>query len=332
MGKNHQLRGVSIFLAGLFTIVMVYATVVIPMKLHAQISSVITGEKITFLTSSGLLWRIGMVSLCLLVALVVAGFVLEKTRLSSLGSVLLYLPTFSYFALVMWWLYGIGFLRVLWLPIADILPFVGELVYLPYLVLIPLVRILSWLLGTDIGIIGIIAGYGSICFFIGGGSFVFLLGTEAWLYGKKKGQAVIDFGVYQYSRHPQYLGFILWSYGGSFRVGSVAPPPVLWGYIHPGFPWLVSVLLVMCIALFEEQTMVQEYGEEYLSYREETPFLLPLPSFLATLVTGPMRLLLGKDHPTKKREIAYVFFLYLSLYLLAAYLFHYLMLALLGSR
>ncbi|NIQ05818.1 MAG: isoprenylcysteine carboxylmethyltransferase family protein, partial [Candidatus Korarchaeota archaeon] len=135
-----------------------------------------------------------------------------------------------------------------------------------------------------------IALYGlSVLFFVGCGCFVFLLGTEAWLYGQRKGQDIIDFGVYRYSRHPQYLGFILWSYGGSFMVGSVILSPLIVTNLNPGFAWVVSVLLIVCVALFEEQTMIEQYGEEYRSYRKETPFLLPLPSFLATLVAGPMR-------------------------------------------
>ncbi|NIQ05817.1 MAG: hypothetical protein GWO20_08865, partial [Candidatus Korarchaeota archaeon] len=92
----------------------------------------ITEERIDFSTVTGMSVYIGIVAFSLLVALVVAGFILEKTRLSALGSFLLYLPTLSYFAVFMWALfYGIGILGVLWYPIAPIFPFVGELVYLP---------------------------------------------------------------------------------------------------------------------------------------------------------------------------------------------------------
>lgn len=105
MGKNRLLRGVSILLAGFFTIVMVYATFLFPEILHALLPSVITEERIDFSTVTGMPVYIGIVAFFLLVVLVVAGFILEKTRLVSLGSLLLYLPTLSYFAVFMWALF-----------------------------------------------------------------------------------------------------------------------------------------------------------------------------------------------------------------------------------
>jgi protein-S-isoprenylcysteine O-methyltransferase Ste14 len=45
------------------------------------------------------------------------------------------------------------------------------------------------------------------------GLFIFFLRAAAWLYGRFKGVGLVTFWIYRYSRHPQYLGFLLWSYG-----------------------------------------------------------------------------------------------------------------------
>ncbi|NIQ07895.1 MAG: DUF1295 domain-containing protein [Candidatus Korarchaeota archaeon] len=331
MGKDLLLRVFSTLLAGLFTIGMVYATFLFPEILHALLSSIITSKEIEFLMwmhwtccgaeGYGILWLIGVIALYLLVALVVAGFVLEKTHWSSYGSFLLYLPTLSYFALIMWEFSGIGILRVLWYPIVYIFPFLN-FGYMPYYIL----RDFSRFIGISMDTVWMALGAIELAF-VGSGIFVFLLGTKAWLYGKRGRKDIIDFGVFKYSRHPQYLGFVLWNFGLTLMTGIV--PAMRGAYVSTWFPGFISVLLIVCVALFEEQTMVKQYGEEYQTYRKETPFLLPLPSFLAKLVIGPMKLLIGKNRPTKKQEIAYIFFLYLSLYLLTAFLLYTLMHAIL---
>lgn len=48
---------------------------------------------------------------------------------------------------------------------------------------------------------------------IGSGLLIFLLGTIAWFYGKSERREIIDFWTYKYWRHPQYMGFLIWSYG-----------------------------------------------------------------------------------------------------------------------
>jgi len=45
------------------------------------------------------------------------------------------------------------------------------------------------------------------------GLLIFSLGIVTWIYGKFNGFKVIDFWIYKYSKHPQYLGYLLWSCG-----------------------------------------------------------------------------------------------------------------------
>jgi hypothetical protein len=56
------------------------------------------------------------------------------------------------------------------------------------------------------------------------GLIIFLLGVFTWLYGKFKGIRIIDFWIYRYSRHPQYFGFLLWSYGLTILASTIGAP------------------------------------------------------------------------------------------------------------
>ena len=94
---------------------------------------------------------------------------------------------------------------VLWLPLLDIsfdLQRLGMVIHAPY-------DLLNWLLHS-----AGIKGYSYIVyFFIGGGLLVFFIGTYAWLSARAGRKKVADMWIYRFSRHPQYAGWIMWSYG-----------------------------------------------------------------------------------------------------------------------
>jgi protein-S-isoprenylcysteine O-methyltransferase Ste14 len=141
------------------------------------------------------------------------------------------------------------------------------------------------------------------------GLIIFFLGVFTWLYGKFKGIRIIDFWIYQYSRHPQYFGFLLWSYGLTILASTIGAHKG--GYVPPpSLPWLISTLIIVGVALHEENVMVRMYGDEYVRYRNCTPFMLPLPKQISNLATLPMRKLLGKSRPENGREIAFIILLY----------------------
>jgi len=150
---------------------------------------------------------------------------------------------------------------------------------------------------------------------IGLGIFIFILGTFAWFRGRLEGRKISDFGVYKYSRHPQYFGFLLWSYG-ILLLASLSPVPM--GGQNPGasLTWLISALMIICIALLEEIKMAKLFGKSYLEYRKNSPFMLPLPKALSRLLTWPNRLLLKKDFPEKRREVLYTFLIYFAILVL----------------
>ena len=137
---------------------------------------------------------------------------------------------------------------------------------------------------------------------------IFWLGVLTWLYGKFKDCGVVDFWVYKYSRQPQYLGYLLWSYGlllfvefGSYVFGAFKTPPTI--------IWLVSAMIIVGVALHEEKKMEEKYGEKYERYWDRVPFMLPMPRTLSKLITLPSRLVNGR-RPMSGRSIAAVLIVY----------------------
>jgi hypothetical protein len=117
-------------------------------------------------------------------------------------------------------------------------------------------------------------------------------------------------GIYRYSRHPQYLGFILWSYG-LLIYDTYVFKPVKGGYFaSPSIIWLTVVMIIIAIALYEENHMVKIYGEKYIQYMSRTPFLIPLPKKLENILTYPAKLILKNNRPQKPLEYITVFLTY----------------------
>jgi len=243
---------------------------------------------------------------CLLVvtALIIVGFTTERRSLSSLGSIAFFLPTFGYFAASMFFLAGVGILRVLWLPFWDSSPILlklGDIVYLPFMILTYTSGLMKLYIGTTLAIL-----------VVGSGLLIFFLGTITWFYGKFEGREIIDFWIYRYSRHPQYLGFLVWSYG-VLLLATLSPVP--FGGYNPGpsFPWLISSLIVVGVALTEEIEMTERYNERYFKYQGSAPFMLPLPKFISTVITAPTRILFKRNLPKSGKEIIYTLAVYCAI-------------------
>lgn len=153
------------------------------------------------------------------------------------------------------------------------------------------------------------------CLAIGLGLLTFLLGTLAWFYAKFQRKGTVDFWLYRFSRHPQYLGWIVWSYG-LMLLAIQAPIP--FGGENPGasLPWMISSLVIVCVALGEEIKMGRERGGEYAAYRASAPFMFPLPKFISEVITAPIRLLLKKDRPENRKELLVTFVVYLAILVL----------------
>jgi len=299
-------------LAFVFTVALTFATIEIPKMLVSLfiragwIPDVNPGMHPEIVEEFMKIARpIGFACLAAVIVLVIAGFVTKRMKLSSLGALIFFLPTFGYFAGSMFFLAGLGILRIAWIPFWEFnLVNLGDIAYLPYM--IP--TYLFHLVGLDIRML--------LAFTVTGlGFFIFLLGTIAWFYGKVEKKETVTFWIYKYSRHPQYLGYIIWSYGVMLQASLAG---YSWGGSNPGasLPWLISSLVIVCITLAEEISMSKRDRDTYLKYKESVPFMFPVPKFVTSLVTAPIRILFGKNQPENRKQIIATFAVYCLIFVL----------------
>jgi protein-S-isoprenylcysteine O-methyltransferase Ste14 len=305
------LAGISV-LAVVFTIALTFATLQLPAILGNWLSNyfpdihpIMEPERVAEFMAVAR--PVGYACLGIIAILIVAGLVTAKRRLSILGSFALFLPTFGYFFASMFFLAGLGILRVPFIPFWDssvnLMNF-GDVSYLPYMALVyPF-----WLAGLDIReIMAWVA--------VGAGLFIFVLGTITWFYGKAQKRKTIDFWIYKHSRHPQYLGFIIWSYG-VMLIATQQPVPMGGSNPGAGLTWLLTSLVIICIALAEENRMRKEDSARYLQYTTSAPFMFPIPKLVSNAVRFPMRLVLKKNRPETGKELVATFAVYATLLIL----------------
>lgn len=252
---------------------------------------------------SGLKLRwIGYGIFTVLVAFIIAGYASKKTPWALAGAIGIFLPVFGQFALAMFFLAGLGILRISWFPFMDVSPGVlclGDSVYIPY-------RFLMWLFGWQ-------AHYVLSYLFMGAGSLVFVWGVLAWLRTRAGNGSIAIGQIYRYSRHPQYLGWIVWSYGFMLYSSTMNTMKRSWD-VPSSLPWLLMTMAIIGICLIEEMKMRDLAG--YEDYRNRTPFLFPLPRWLGRILRFPVRVMLGKDRPEKKLEAVYVVLFYTAVFIL----------------
>jgi len=247
------------------------------------------------------------------ILLIGAGFATRRSGFAALGALAFMLPVFAQFAGVMFFLAGLGLLNVVWLPVLDIsfaLSGLGEVIRAPF-------DVLRWVFG----LFGANGFWPIVYFFIGFGLLIFFLGTLAWLFARARKEEVAVSWVYRISRHPQYLGWIIWSYGLYLLLLQARYPRRSWG-ISASLPWLLSTMVIIGVAMLEELRMRQEHGEEYEAYRRSAPFLFPVPAFVERLFGLPFRLLFQKDRPERRRDVALVLALHTALVIGASSLFY----------
>lgn len=317
---------VASILSILFTVALVYATLEAPSVVSQVILNVIPDYGIDeWKVAESLIETfrpVGYASFIITLILMVIGFASKWKPLSILGSLTLYLPVFGYFASTMFFLAGIGILRLLWLPLLDTSPRLlelGSIVYLPYLLLEYMaVSTLNAVYGDPILAFRILRFFrvALTLAVMGVGILIFLLGVFTWLHIRFKGLELADIWVYRYSRHPQYLGILLWSYGLLLLSTYILAAPK-GGYVPPpSLPWLISALALAGLSLIEEIDMTRRYGEKYERYHREAPFLLPLPRVVSKLLSAPARMILKKDYLENRKEATYLILIYAAVLIL----------------
>jgi len=306
-----------IFLAIIFTLGLTFASIELPkladnlLHQNANFVNVQTGGgnlqeiKTELFVRHFHLRTIGYLSLAVIIALIIIGFVTEKTGLSSIGAFAIFLPVFGHFAATMFFLGGLGFLRLLWLPGLDIsfnFMNLGDAVFIPYrfildsfdLVGITLHRILPYI-------------------FISIGLLIFCIGIIIWFKTNYNHNDIAESFIYKYSRHPQYLGWIIWSYGILFLPGANMKQSYS---ISDSLPWLISTFIIIGVAMTEELEMIKKFGNVYQEYRKRSYFMIPLPKYFCRVITSPFKTFFQKYYPTKKIEILIVLIFYFALTIL----------------
>ena len=139
--------------------------------------------------------------------------------------------------------------------------------------------------------ISMIAGY--LLLFAGFGIFM-----EGWreLHRARKENRLVTDGLYGQVRHPQYTGLFI----ALFSEGIVH-----WLTIFSVALFPIIVLVYVLLARSEERKVVEQFGDEYLAYRERVPMFIPrwgqwsklLTMRTSTPDTGDESSLKGKGNP-----------------------------------
>jgi len=91
---------------------------------------------------------------------------------------------------------------------------------------------------------------------------------------------LIRTGPYKYMRHPQYLAFILMTFGMTLIVFQTTPvvefnPFHLRGYTVIFYTWICEVLAYIILSKIEDIALEAKYGEEFLKYKNTVSFMFP---------------------------------------------------------
>ena len=118
-------------LAVISAIALTYASVELPVLLNSFLQNIIDfpgydsshqmyRNETTSFVDSYYIRIIGYSCLAIIVVLIVIGFLTKKSGLVSAGAILIFLPVFGHFSFNMFFLAGLGAMRIVWMPLLDI--------------------------------------------------------------------------------------------------------------------------------------------------------------------------------------------------------------------
>ncbi len=107
------------------------------------------------------------------------------------------------------------------------------------------------------------------------GVAILLVALVQLLLSRRKGNELIDSGLYSRMRHPQFTGIILITFGLSFMVATMGQ---YWSNTRFEVMsyWLLSAFGYIAIAKFEEWRLTKKLGDCFKSYSKSVPFLFPV--------------------------------------------------------
>ena len=120
-------------------------------------------------------------------------------------------------------------------------------------------------------LVSMLLGYGVA--FVGIGLF-----AQGWrqVYQARKEDRLVTDGLYGYVRHPQYTGLFI----ALFGEGIIHWPTIFSVGLYP-----LVVVVFTWLARKEERDMIDEFGEDYRTYRTQVPMFIPRLSQWRDLVT-----------------------------------------------
>ena len=243
---------------------------------------------------------IGIVSLILLLIILGIAIFLSRIKLATSSAFILNLPVLCIYIFRMFFFAGTGVLYVLWLPLFNLSPVclrLGEIFYLPITIF--------YILGEEIsqfisGIFGFVIIILFILLFILG-LMLFTYGVVTWIYGRFTGHQIVDFWLYRFSRHPQYTGFLLLFWYQNLFAGFSSH---FWIPMIPTSTFFVlGVLFTIGLAIHEENQLLKLKNDYYLQYKNQTPFLCPIPRRISQVFHKINLYVLKKGWPETDQEI-----------------------------
>ena len=102
------------------------------------------------------------------------------------------------------------------------------------------------------------------------GFLFFLIALTSMLI--KRG-GLLTSGLYGKVRHPQYLGFIVMTWG-------ISAVSAIWVFKYSWLSlshWVAISLAYVVLGFLEEKYLLKKYPQEYKEYKEKVPFLFPVP-------------------------------------------------------
>ena len=116
------------------------------------------------------------------------------------------------------------------------------------------------------------------------GTYITLFGivifSYAFIYQLTHRKQLLTRSIYNYTRNPQYLGFIILTLGMTLVVFNTSPiiNITIPNFNHKAFIftiWIGQTFAYIFLAKIEEIALKAKYQEVYTEYKNNTPFLLP---------------------------------------------------------
>ena len=127
--------------------------------------------------------------------------------------------------------------------------------------------------------------YYDIQFFVGSHGFnIAIFGLIVYVYSLifqlSHRKQLIRKGPYRFVRHPQYLAFIIMTFGLTLIAFQTSPVfnfdlGDINGYTFLLYIWIGEVLAYIVLGKIEEFALKARYGEQFLNYASEVPFMFP---------------------------------------------------------